>query len=255
MNFFHVVFTIIGVIGTVILIAHLWYQKRLKPIRLVFEKLTVEEKQKVLDLISSYTQIPQEAAVLAEFSNTKEKDYIISIPKSINSLWKGRSYRIVFNQHPRTLDIEIEEVDYIGDHSRLNGKIFHPYLVPLTLTKTGKKRNMWSMKMMLSRNKALKKFLESLIDEKQDSLLASVLLNRPVIQASAEPAFQLRIGAGLNWIQGHEVIKCDKCKKSMKFLFNLPGFNTGRDGIGDFVYYVFSCKNHPNEIKYTLQAF
>lgn len=245
----------IGLIGLLLLIHTIRYKSKLKPVKEIFDRLSIDEKMKVLNLISTHTEKPQTGAFLVPIGVTDNSQLIITIPEKLDNKWRGKSFGITFKKELDNPDIEIKIIKYQNDYSILGRTKFIPVLAPRIITKSGKENNTWSARNLLGRNKELKILIKSLIDERHADLLTSILSNKPTLTNYHEPLFQIRIGDGLQWVQSHESVKCDICKKEMRYIFNLPGEYSEKKGYSEFIYYVFGCENHPESFKYVLQAF
>jgi hypothetical protein len=244
-----------SLIGLLLLIATIRYKRKLKPVKEAFERLSIDKKMKVFKLISTHTEKPQTGAFLVPIGITDDPGLIIKIPEQLNSKWKGKAFSIAFRKEPEDPSIEIEIVDHQNDYSVLGGTKYIPVLAPRVITKNGKENNTWSARNLLGRNKELKKLIKSFIENKHVDLLTSIVANKPILANYYEPLDQIRIGDGLQWIQSREFVKCDICKRKMKYIFNLPGEYSEKKGYGEFVYYIFGCQNHPDSLKYVMQAF
>lgn len=251
----YILTAIIGLAGLLFLIYAIRYNRKLGPVKKAFEKLSSDEKMKVLHLISAQTEIPPTGALLVPVGSTDEPQHIITVPKELNCPWKGKAFSIIFKKDREDSDIEIKISSSQNDFSVLGNTKFIPVLVPRVVSKNGKETNTWSPRNLLARNKELKILVKSFIKERYVDLLASILENKPVLADYHEPLFQIRIGDGLRSIDRPEYVHCDICKKKMKYIFNFPGSYTGKKGYTDLIYYVFGCKIHPDHVKYTLQAF
>ena len=246
---------VIGLIGLFLLIHSSNYKGKLRPVKEVFESLSIEEKMKVCNLISTHTEKPQTGAFLVPIGVSDDSQLIITVPQKLKSKWKGKSFSITFKKELDHPDIEIRIVQYQNDYSVLGKTKFVPVLAPRVITKSGKENNTWSAGNLLGRNKELKNLIKSLIEKGHADLLTSILVNKPTLTNYYEPLFQIRIGDGIQWIQSRESVKCDICKNEMRYIFNLPGRYSEKKGYGEFVYYVFGCEIHPESIKYAIQAF
>jgi hypothetical protein len=246
---------VISFFGLIILVSIVKSTIKLKPVKEVFNSLGVDDKNNVYRLISSYSQQPQNSCFLVQIDYSDNANNIISIPNDIDSIWGGRSYQIIFNEQPKNPEIEVQEIPFQSNFSFLGKKKYLPILVPRIKMKNGKMQNTWSSKNLLSRNPKLKSYINSLIKEQQVDLLTSIICDRPILNNHYEPIFQVRIGSGISWIQGPQYPKCNTCKKKMNFIFNLPGDISGKKGYGEFVYYIFSCSKHPDNLEFELQAF
>lgn len=255
MIWFYILVGVIVLTGLLFLIHTIRYKRKLKPVKEIFERLSIDEKMKVLNLISMHTEKPQTGAFLVPIGETDDSQLIVTVPEKLNSKWKGKSFSITFKKEPDNPDIEIKIVQNQNDYSVLGRTKFIPVLAPRVITKSGKENNTWSARNLLGRNKELKNLIKSFIEERDVDLLTSILVNKPTLTNYYEPLFQIRIGDGLQWIQSREFVKCDICKKEMRYIFNLPGEYSEKKGYGEFIYYVFGCDNHPDSIKYALQAF
>ncbi len=255
MNWIYILIVITGLIGLLILIIKIRYKRKLRPVKEVFEMLSLDEKMKVYNLISMHTEKPQTGAFLVPIGETDDSQLIVTVPEKLNSKWKGKSFSITFKKEPANPDIEIKIVQNHNDYSVLGRTKFIPVLAPRFIAKSGKERNTWSARNLLVRNKELKNHIKSFTKDRQVDILTSILVNKPTMINYYEPLFQIRIGDGLQWIQYHEFVMCDICKKEMKYIFNLPGEYSEKKGYGEFIYYVFGCYSHPDAIKYVFQAF
>lgn len=251
----YVIITIAALFGILFITHSIRYNRKLKPIKMVFEKLSDEQKLNVYELISSFTEKPQKGAFLVPFGNTDNTDLVISVPEELDSTWKGKSFKILFKEDKNNPDIEIEIISNQRNGSILKGAKFITVLAPRIVLKNGKENNSWSTRNLMGRNIELKKYIHSLINKQHVDLLTSIVANEPTLVNYYEHLFQIRIGDGLQWIQSHQNVKCDICKKKMKYIFNLPGEFSGKKGYGEFIYFVFGCERHPENIKYTMQAF
>lgn len=245
----------IGLIGLLLLIHTIRYKGKLRPVKEAFERLSMEEKMKVLNLISMHTEKPQTGAFLVPFDVADDQQLVVTVPEELNNKWRGKSFSITFNREPANPDIEIKIVENRNGYSVLGKTKFVSVLAPRVITKSGKENNTWSARNLLGRNKELKDLIKSFIKDRHVDLLTSIIANKPILTNYYEPLFQIRIGDGLQWVQSREFVKCDICKKEMKYIFNLPGEYSEKKGYGEFIYYVFGCEKHPDSIKYALQAF
>lgn len=245
----------ISFLGLIVLTSIVKSTIKLKPVKKAFNSLGSDDKKEIYEIISSTSKEIQNSCFLAPIGLSKKMENILSIPEDIDSIWKKRSYQITFNEQRENSEIVIAEIPFQSSTSYLGQQEYMPVLVPRIKMKNGKMQNTWSCKNLLSRNSQLKNHIETLIKDQQVDLLASIIDNRPILNNHYEPIFQIRIGSGLRWIQGPQFPKCSICKKKMSFLFNLPGDISGKKGYGEFVYYIFSCQEHPNNLEYELQAF
>ena len=255
MTLIYILVGVVSLIGLLFLLFKIRYKTKLKPVKEAFERLSINERMKVFKLISTHTDKPQTGAILAPIGVTDERDLFITVPEELDNKWRRKTFKIAFSKDPKNPDIEIKIVDYQNNYSVLGKTKFIPILIPRVITKSGKINNTWSARNLIGRNKELKKLIKSFIADRHADLLTSILVNEPTLTNYYEPLFQIRIGDGLQWIQSREFVKCDICKKEMKYIFNLPGEYSEKKGYGEFIYYVFGCKTHLDSIKYTVQAF
>jgi len=61
-----------------------------------------------------------------------------------------------------------------------------------------------------------------------------------------EPVCQGRIGTSAAWVQGPAFQYCDRCKKRMLLIVQLPGTLLHRKALHGATFYFFGCKDHPD---------
>lgn len=160
-----------ALIGILFLVYSIRLKRKLKPIKIAYERLSTEDKQRVFDLISIHTEKPQTGAFLVPVATLDDSALIVTIPEKLDNKWKGKSFNIIFKQEINNADIEIMIISYEHEFSVLGKTKFVPVLVPKVMTKTGKERNTWSAKNLLIRNRELRAVVKSFIKEREVDLL------------------------------------------------------------------------------------
>ena len=81
------------------------------------------------------------------------------------------------------------------------------------------------------------------------SELLAYLLSTGLATFEFDGINQARIGGTPAWIQDPEFPVCPQCGKRMKFILQLPGSLLHKKGFQEATFYLFGCKQHPENIQ------
>lgn len=165
----------------------------------------------------------------------------VSIPAQLTDFpWAGRSIGVEAQR-----EVRFHFVDSRGRGIRLLGRKYRPVAVPRIRLKSGKTRNQFDPKRCLKRNPLLREKLLAVCPRYPDDLLP-YLLCAGRSSFEFEPIDQGRIGTTAAWVQDPEPQHCDRCRKRMMLIMQLPGTLLHKKAFHRGTFYLFGCKDHPD---------
>ena len=124
--------------------------------------------------------------------------------------------------------------------------------VPTIANESGLEYVQYSPYKWLDKSEALASIVYKLSPRYAEKLL-SYLVTPGKDDFSFEPAFQVRIGDGISWVQKPAYSVCDTCGERMSFILQCPGTLLNNEETRHATYYLFGCKEHPDQIKCVTQ--
>ncbi|MEW6366226.1 MAG: hypothetical protein AB1714_16485 [Acidobacteriota bacterium] len=175
---------------------------------------------------------------------------LIPIPTGLPDFpWAGRVVEVKVAE-----TVEFRFVKSVAAEPWLLGRAYRPVRVARHQTKNrAEARNTFSPRWYVANSKEL---LEALwaVCPKYPTELLSYLLCVGGLSFEFEPIDQGRIGTSPAWVQDPEHQTCDKCKKRMYLVLQLPGTVISKKAFHRGTFFFFGCRAHPNETK-TLAQF
>jgi len=207
--------------------------------------------ERIYRLVEDLGDTPSTTFVLGKTNrSTPEVSSRISVPDELEEFaWKGRTYQIDADE-----DVVFRRIDSPGGEARFMGKDYRPIAVPRSQTKSGKFRNAFSPDKYYSASEDLRRALTALCPKYPMELLSYLVCSgRDSFEFDAE--MQARIGASIAWVQSPEFPNCDECGRRMTLILQVPGTMLHPKRFHEGVFYLFGCKQHPDETKSVVQYY
>lgn len=243
-----IVVTLILLLVSFVLAGIIKHNLKLKHISNSFKTATEDELKNIYQSIQSKSVIEATAAILAKtnIEDCEKGVFKLTIPKFLKP-WANRSIQADGTENIE-INFTLNEESY--DDYIIKGKKYQLIKVPRLVTKTGKGRNQYSPRLLLSKNEELKVALNE-VCEKYPLDLLTFLLNAG--SDSFEDGFQVRFGGSPAWVQGSNYQNCNICKKRMSLIVQLPGELLPHVTRNNGTFFFFGCEKHPEQTKTTCQ--
>lgn len=168
----------------------------------------------------------------------------IRLPQSLERFpWGGKTLCIDTSKGPKGVIVN-ETVP----QSRLAGKVYADIPVPMADYQAGQGYPVFSPYKWLDANDPLLASLHKVSRIYPEQLLL-YLVTPGEDNYTYEPDHQVRIGAGIAWVDKPQFPNCAICEEYMRFILQCPGTLLDGCAEGEAIYYWFGCKTHPEEIQ------
>lgn len=214
---------------------------------------TPEQISRIKTLAQSIGTEPSAGVLLVEIEERADDQSAISIPGDIHDFpWVGQSVFLRFDPDPVHAVSSVFSVrDEPTDRTVISGRVYRNMPVPRIRTKTGKRRNVFSLTRYLELSPKLSSVVTAMCPEHPQEILSAILWNGRL--EPPEPIDQLRIGTSAAWIQSPEWQYCKRCRKRMRLIVQVPGPCADRKEYREGTLYLFGCAEHARETKGVVQ--
>lgn len=243
-----IVVLLLSLVVVAILIVAIKENFKLRHIANSFKNASEDELNSIYQSIQSKSQVESTAAFLAR-TNIKDNElngFKFMVPEFLKP-WGNKSIQINGTENT---EIEFTFSEEVYNDYYIKGKKYQLVKVPRFVSKSGKSRNQYSPKILMSKNTELVKALKQVCDKYPIGLL-TYLLN--VGAESIEDNVQTRFGGSPEWIQSSSYQNCDICKKRMSLIIQLPGELLPHVVRKNGMFYFFGCEKHIDQTKTSCQ--
>ena len=191
--------------------------------------------------ISSIGTSESDAALLIENKQSSGPErYTLFMPEFVKNAWAGCSIEFTPSDN---LPIRLSHEKSV---SQLGLTMFVAMQVPRRILKSGKHQNIWSSARYIQKSEELKKIFSSVPSNDQSKALEYLL------------GQTIRVGGGIEWIQGAEYPKCIECNRKMEFIAQVSGTwfpATVKFNVRESEIYIFGCEKHHDKIQKVVQFY
>jgi len=225
------------------------HKQILKNIRQVIDNATETDINSIYDALSQMAgESPHTYIVGRTNANPQIDGDMITIPQALENFpWAGKVVHI--SAGPQTKMVINE--DNKGS-VQLGGRVYATIPVPSITNESGHDYVQYSPYKWLDQNEALASAVSRLSFRDAEKIL-SYLVTPGKKDFSFEPAHQVRIGDGISWVQKPVNPMCDVCGERMSFILQCPGSLLNNKDTQYATYYLFGCKDHPDQIECVTQ--
>ncbi|MEM7350789.1 MAG: hypothetical protein AAF657_08285 [Acidobacteriota bacterium] len=171
-----------------------------------------------------------------------DHEFVISIPEDLPDFpWAGRSYRV-----EATDAVRFRPVRESAGGTRLLGRAYRYIAVPRQQTKSGRLRNTYDPVRYIEASPRLQQALEAISPGHALEVLSYLLCNGRIEFDSID---QTRIGTSASWVQTPEFQTCRLCRKRMVLVLQIPGTRVHPKALHRGTFYLFGCRDHPDEVQ------
>jgi len=203
---------------------------------------TREQLDQIYSLLEAAGGEPPAGGILVADSETSlGTESVISIPGHVLDFpWAGRAFEVHAAEK-----VEILPCSHLVTKTQLFGRTFRYVGVPRERTKSGKVRNMFDPNRCLRASPDLKAAVERIYPDNSAELLSYLLCDGRI---EFDPIDQARVGTSPAWVQSPELRSCGKCKKRMVLVLQIPGSLLHQKRFREGTFFLFGCRNHPDEL-------
>ena len=222
----------------------------LQHIRHVFSNASAADLNAIYSALTDLGTASGLAHVLARTNTQAESDSnIISLPGNMPGFpWAGKVVHITPGIHT-SMVINNENSGQV----QLGGRVYTCLPVPTaTSPETGQRYIQHSPYKWLDQGDVLSSAARHLSPRYAEKLLA-YLVTPGKDNFDFEPAYQVRIGEGISWIQKPAVPQCEICGERMRFILQCPGSLLNDEESKQAIYYLFGCQEHPVHLQVVTQ--
>ena len=218
--------------------------KRIAVIR-VAERLTDASLHHIYGLVESSGHERSDAFVLGRLNAPAPTDqHIISVPQGLPSFpWSD--HRIALSEFD---ELSLRLAPSEPSAAQLNGRTYRLVRVPQNRTAAGKPRRVYVPERYTAANTELLHALRS-IEPNYPFELLSYLLCAGHESFEFDSVDQARINGSPAWMQGGEFPLCNKCRRRLRFMIQIPGTMLRAKRLREATVYVFGCVAHPDMTK------
>lgn len=208
------------------------------------EAATPEELEAVYAGIASAGSATSTCAVLGRTNQQLggEDNWALPVPACVDG-WAGRGIEADGGGEPSFRLTDRAPADAV-----LRGRVYRVVPVPRTATKDGRGRNRLTPSAYLVRNPRLQEALAAICPRHPAELLA-YLLTPGAATFEFEPSFQARFGGSPSWVQDAEFPTCPECRRRMELILQLPGALLPGRPLPEGTFYLFGCRQHPDQTR------
>lgn len=201
------------------------------------------ELEAIYQMVESAGPEPSSSYILARTHLPAPDDTdSIEIPDEVGDVpWAGEQViiqvvgeEVTFRRAPRD-----------GQGTRLGGRRFRVVRVPQSRTRADQARRIYSPARYIAASPALKSALGNAFADDPQGLLG-YLLAPGRDSHEFDDTFQARIAATPAWIQNAQVPACDRCRRRMRLIAQIPGGMITSSPQGEGAFYLFACAAHPD---------
>ena len=231
-----------------ILVVHK-HKQTLKNIRQLVDNASEIDINNIYDALANMAgESPQSYIVGRTSATAKTGDDLIILPRNMPDLpWAGKVVHI--NTGPQT-SMTINENN--AQQTQLGGREYTNVPVPVFTDESGREYVQYSPYKWLNQSEALVSAVSRLSSRDAEKIL-SYLVTPGKEDFSFEPAYQVRIGSGISWVQKPVKPTCDICDEQMSFILQCPGSVLNNDDTKHATFYLFGCKDHPEQLECVTQ--
>ena len=136
--------------------------------------------------------------------------------------------------------------------TQLGGRVYATIPVPSITNESGRDYVQYSPYKWLDHDEALASAVSRLSSRHAEKIL-SYLVTPGKDDFGYEPAYQVRIGDGLSWVQKPVNPLCEVCGERMSFILQCPGSLLNNKDTQQATFYLFGCKDHPDQTECVTQ--
>lgn len=240
-----VVVIAVGVVAFVV--AAVQHSRKRRAVEVALAHATPEQISRITGLVESIGTEPSVGGILVETDERASGQTVISIPENIHDFpWAGQSVILKFDPD-HVFSISEES----SGHTLVSGRVYRYMAVPRVRTKSGKLRNVFDQKRFPKLNPGLLSALAEICEDYPQATLSAILWNGDL--DPPEPVDQLRIGTSAAWMQMPEWQYCERCRKRMRLVVQIPGPCTEEKRYRESTLYLFGCVEHTRETKSVVQ--
>jgi hypothetical protein len=216
--------------------------KRVRVIRAA-EGIPDSQLEAIYQLVESAGTEPSSSYVLGRTNRpAPDAAHAIELPQEIGDVpWAGR--QIVIQAAGDEVSFGFTPHD--GHGTRLAGRMFRVVRVLQARSKAGKPRRIFSPARYVAASPALKDALEGAFSRDPTGLL-SYLLCTGRDSFEFDEINQARIAASPVWVQNPETPACDRCRRRMQLIVQVPGSMIAAGPGHEDAFYLFGCPSHPD---------
>lgn len=225
------------------------HKKVLKNIRQVVDNANESDINSIYNALSHMAGESSHTYIVGRTNfNTKLDGDKITLPQNLKDFpWAGKVVHI--NAGPQTTMV-INENN--AGPTQLGGRIYASIPVPSFTNESGRDYVQYSPYKWLGQSEALASAISRLSSRYAEKIL-SYLVTPGKDDFSYEPAYQVRIGDGISWVRKPAYPVCDVCGERMSFILQCPGSMLNNKDTQHATYYLFGCKDHPDQIECVAQ--
>jgi hypothetical protein len=210
------------------------------------QQATAQQLERIYAALESIGTQPANGYVLARTNQTSDiQECLIVLPAELAGFpWAGRTVHVEASATP--------EFRFVPDPAAAPvalGKVLRPLRVPrITLARSGRQQNWFAPARLLKESEALRAALAEVCPRYPLELLAYLLcVGRESFEF--DEISQARIGTTAAWVQEPEHPACDRCRKRMMLILQLPGTLLPGKAFTEATFYFFGCGSHPDQTR------
>ena len=207
--------------------------------------------EEIYGLVEDLGETAPNGFVLAKTNRTlSDRSCCISVPSELEGFpWAGKTFCFEVSD-----DISFRLVPGSEEGAGFLGRSYRILAVPRFRTKTGKLRNKFTPEQYVTLSDDLRRVLIRLCPRFPTELLAYLLCSGND-SFEFDDDMQARIGTSAAWVQSADFQHCDLCKRRMALVIQVPGTMLHPKKFQEGVFYLFGCKQHPEELKTVMQFY
>ncbi len=219
------------------------HKKILSFIRQVVDNANNKDLDNIYEVLSDMADnSSSNYIVVRSNADSALKGDMITLPTRINNFpWAGKVVHI--SPGPQTTMVINNENAGL---TQLGGRTYTIIPVPLVSDVSGQDYIQYSPYKWLDQNKALASAVSRLSLRHAEKIL-SYLVTPGKDDFNFEPAYQVRIGGGISWVDKPISPLCDNCGEPMSFILQCPGSLLNHPDTAHATFYLFGCKDHPDQ--------
>lgn len=173
---------------------------------------------------------------------------MIILPQAFHGMpWAGKAVHI--NAGPQTT-MFIKENN--AEQTQLGGRVYVSIPVPSFTDESGRGYMQYSPYKWLGQSEALTHAVAQISSSQAEKIL-SYLVTPAKEDFAYEPAYQVRIGDGISWVQKPVKPTCEVCGERMSFILQCPGSLLNNKDTQQATFYLFGCTDHPDQTECVTQ--
>lgn len=225
------------------------HKQTLKNIRQLVDNASETDINNIYNALARMAGEPSCTYIVGRTNATTQiDDDKITLPQTLQDFpWAGKVVHI--DSGPRTT-MDINETN--AGPTQLGGRIYATVPVPSFTNESGQDYVQYSPYKWLGQSEALVSAVSRLSSRYAEKIL-SYLVTPGKDDFSFEPAYQVRIGDGISWVQKSVKPVCEICGEPMSFILQCPGSLLNNEDTRFATYYLFGCKDHPEQIECVTQ--